>query len=137
MIKTFTEEILTQPHLSNPRSGKAPTLTERRDIWPYKEHIYTFKKIYYNQTKQNNEINCKKKKGGVLEFLIKPGFMIVNQFSKTSPSFQADSITISFPPPPPPPPRPNQHPTSLPSQHHNLTPDLKWAMVNIFVLILR
>ena len=30
-----------------------------------------------------------------VEFLIKQGFMTVNQFSKTSPLLQADSITIS------------------------------------------
>ena len=39
--------------------------------------------------------------------------MIVNQFFKTSPSLQADSTTISF--------FHHQHPTSPPSQHHNLT----------------
>ena len=40
---------------------------------------------------------------------------MVKQLIKTSPSFQADY----------------QHPTSPPSKHHNLTPDLKQAMVII------
>ena len=41
--------------------------------------------------------------------------MIVNQFFQTSPSLHADSTNISF--------FHHQHPTSPPSQHHNLTPD--------------
>ena len=49
--------------------------------------------------------------------------MTVNQLSKTPPPLQADFITISvfF----------HQHPTSPQPQHHNLTPDLKRAMVII------
>ena len=53
--------------------------------------------------------------------------MTVNQFSKTSPSLQADSTAISV--------FHHQHPTSPLSQHHFLTPDLKWAMVIIFMVI--